>query len=571
MTYPNIILITVDALRADRMGFQGYEMNTTPILDSIVRKSIWCDNAFSLVGTTQPSFATIFTSTRPLSYGGYDRGIANRPNSLPEVLQKVGYETVHLLTFAWMRSTYGYDRGVEYQEHLYSIKDIIGGALLTIKSTVGAYSDGVIPFDEMMETVQPAVRTCLEDILKCCNERMAQSEIETKYFRHALFVCENYNFSKIKALTQIHINEFDKSPGDYINKHILGLSNLSSNAWMSSYFRFKRSPGKLMSMCWDFALKLVSFVTRNRNIRLREIRHKGYADSGDLTDRIISILNERRSRPLFLSTHFLDTHIPYVSGRLPEWHKKVPKYLHEVGHPYDVKLSLLTISSPTTDEEIVAWRRFYDASVRYTDEQLGRLIEALDKTEQGRNTVVIIAGDHGEEIGEHGDFSHRFRLYEESIHVPIICYHADLKETRVDALVDLRDLAPTILDIAGLPIPETYEGKPVTKIGEDEREYIIFESFYRGNCLFSHRPLYMGIRTKRYKYIWREWIDPLDKVSKDRVELYDLEIDKDEKTNIYSSDSPMVEYFNMIIANRLKEIPEISSNRAMTSLNDLGV
>ena len=237
-----------------------------------------------------------------------------------------------------------------------------------------------------------------------------------------------------------------------------------------------------------------------------------------------------------------------------------------MGHPDTTQLSSIALSKPTTNEELTAWHRLYDAAVRYTDEQIARIMHALYESGQKNNTLVVIAGDHGEEIGEHGDFSHRFRLYDESIHVPLIFYHPDVKENGIDTLIDLRDLAPTILDLAGVPIPESYEGKPVLKIKEVERGHIMMESFYRGNCLFPHRPLYMGIRTKKYKYIWREWIDPLDKISLERVELYDLEIDRKEKHNIYNGNSSIVKYFNKLIVNRLKEIPEIDSSRASLKL-----
>ena len=89
MKNTNVLLLTVDALRRDRLGFSGYKRNTSPNIDKLTQQAIWCDNSFSLAPSTQPSIPTIITSTQPLSYGGYDMGIKYRPNSLTEILPEL--------------------------------------------------------------------------------------------------------------------------------------------------------------------------------------------------------------------------------------------------------------------------------------------------------------------------------------------------------------------------------------------------------------------------------------------------------------------------------------------------
>ncbi|CAB1075342.1 hypothetical protein JY97_00990 [Alkalispirochaeta odontotermitis] len=561
MPLPNILFITVDALRADRMGFQGYAKNTTPVLDSIINQSYWCKNLFCLAGSTEPSFPSIFSSTRPLSYGGYDQGIARRPNSLPETLKAAGYDTIHLLTFPWVRSTYGYERGVDRVEHYYSIRRVVSNVLATIRNTVFAYRDGLIEFDELLQSAEVFLYNGLKDIIDYCQIRQNQVGIEQDYFSHSSFVNERYDLAKISKLAKTHLREFSVSSADYIKNHIVN-SELTQAGWLSAEIKFLRSVSKNIDVTLDYILKLMSSLIGEPRLGLRYLRYKAFVDAADVTDRIISILKEPRKKPFYIWTHLLDTHYPYMAGRLPDWLKNNRQYLRDVGHPDASKSDYLNISTqPRNESEISAWRNFYDASVRYTDEQIGRLLKALDEADQRKNTLVVIAGDHGEEIGEHGDFSHRFRMYDENVHTPLILHHPDFKEKKIDALTDLRDLAPSILDCIGLKAPDSWKGKPVTQVLDNERDHILMECFCRGNCLFAHRPVYMGVRTRKYKFIWREWIDPSDKMSKDRVELYDLIEDKAEQNNIYSADHPAVKKLKKIIDDRMNDIPEIAASR----------
>jgi arylsulfatase A-like enzyme len=569
MLSPNILFLTIDALRADRMGFQGYEKNTTPVLDGIIKNSRWCKNLFCLAGSTEPSFPSIFTSSRPLSYGGYDRGIVGRPDSLPEELNKAGYETIHLLTFPWVRSTYGYERGVDRVEHYYSVRRIVSNVLATIRNTVFAYKEGSLDFNVLIESTEAAVHSGLKDVITYCDIRKKQDAIERSFFRNASFVNEEFDLKRVKNLAKAHLHEFSLSSTEYIKKHLLN-AELTQAGWLSADIKYLRSIGKNIGQCMDYALKSFSWLIGEPRLGLRYLRHKAFVDASDLTDRIISLLKEPRTKPFYIWTHFLDTHYPYMAGRLPNWIDNNRRYLRDVGHPEISRSDYLHVNTqPRNQSETMVWRHLYDAAVRYLDEHIGRILNALEETGQAGNTLVVIAGDHGEELGEHGDYSHRFRMYDENVHTQLIISHPDFQETRIDVLTDLRDLAPSILDFAGLPIPETWEGKPITQVSDREREYILMECFCRGNCLFSHRPVYMGVRTKRYKFIWKEWIDPSDKSSKEKVELYDLGKDKKEQKNIYSAGHPVAKQFYEIIADRMRDIPEIVASRGEAKLKSL--
>ncbi len=574
MNHPNVLLLTVDALRADRISFQGYERGTTPVLGAMAKNSVWCDNAFSLAAHTQASFPSIFTSTRPLSFGGYDRGVLDRPNTLTEMLQGAGYETTHLLTFPWLRDRYGYDRGSERTEHFYNIANIVGSTLATFRSEVEAHLSGAQSFEALVDKSGPVIRGCFEDLIAYCGTRQAQADLEQRYFPNSFFVQAGYDWPRVQAVISQHLSEFDRSASDYVRRHILGLPREAAHLWVTADFKMKRRPGALAGFARDLVnvwiIRLIHGRASEKEALVR-MRHKRFADSAELADRVISILEEPRERPLFLWTHFLDGHVPYCAGRLPGWQSHTGSYLKQLGYADDVDPAIATIPRPRSEEEFRLWRQFYDAGVYYMDEQFGRILQALDDTGQRENTLIVVAGDHGEEIGEHGDISHHFRFYDHTVHVPLVFHHPDLEEKRIDDLVDLRDLAPTSLEMAGVSLPSTYEGKPLGGVAGQQRSHILFETFHRGNCLFRDRPVYMGVRTQTHKYIWREWIDPVDNLSKDRVELYNLTEDPEEMHNLYNPDDPIVRDFDAIIAERLSKIPSFVSNRSTSDLAALGI
>ena len=115
--HPNVLFLTVDALRSDRTSLYGYERPTTPVLEALAKDAVVCGNAVSTGAFTQVSFHTFMTSSRALSYGGYDRGAVGRPPSLFEVFHDAGYQTISLGTFAWISRYFGYtgiDRDAGY-------------------------------------------------------------------------------------------------------------------------------------------------------------------------------------------------------------------------------------------------------------------------------------------------------------------------------------------------------------------------------------------------------------------------------------------------------------------------
>ena len=321
MTKPNILLLTVEALRFNRLGMSGHRYNTSPVLDNMVEHSIWCENAFSLAPCTQPSMPTIMTSTRPLSYGGYDLGIKNRPNSLPLILKKHGYQTRHEITFPWLRETYGYGMGVDNIGHHYNIIGIVGATVHTIRSHVLAYDRGELDSQIMLDKVTPLIMRCFQDIESYCEECMTRLEVNKKHFSHSFFAIQDYDYKSVIEVVRTHQQKFIKDSHAYIDQYIVGLPQQASNFWISKEIKYKRQFGKKVGMISDRLISSALSIFNESYSKLYRFRNKVYVDSAELANRLISNIHEygssNRQQPFYLWSHFLDTHMPYCPGQLP--------------------------------------------------------------------------------------------------------------------------------------------------------------------------------------------------------------------------------------------------------------
>jgi arylsulfatase A-like enzyme len=173
----------------------------------------------------------------------------------------------------------------------------------------------------------------------------------------------------------------------------------------------------------------------------------------------------------------------------------------------------------------------YLRSIASMDKEIGRILNYLDETGLGENTIVVYSSDQGFFLGEHGMFDKRW-MYEESIRMPLIIRWPGVISpgSRNEQLVQNIDFAPSFLELANLPVPQDIQGKSIVPLlrgakGDDWRDQVYYHYFaYPDWCMV--RPHY-GLRTDRYKlihyYTINEW------------ELFDLEKDPDEMMSVYSS------------------------------------
>lgn len=169
----------------------------------------------------------------------------------------------------------------------------------------------------------------------------------------------------------------------------------------------------------------------------------------------------------------------------------------------------------------------YLGEIAYTDTQLSRLWSYLEKNGLTDKTILVFASDHGESLGEHQEKTHGFFIYQEGVHVPLIFVlpEKELQGLTRREVANLVDVMPTMLDLAGLPLPSQVQGQTLvpifTREGKKER-WAYSETYY-----------------PRFHYGWSElkgWQNQRYKLIKaPRLELYDLQEDPEETNNLIDS------------------------------------
>ncbi len=233
--------------------------------------------------------------------------------------------------------------------------------------------------------------------------------------------------------------------------------------------------------------------------------------AGDVVARAESWLKKRpsHSQPFFLWVHVYDAHDPYDA---PE--------------PYKSKFA-----DP------------YDAEISYTDAVLGQLFASLKAAGAYDRSLIAVTADHGEAFGEHGERSHGILLYDETIHVPLLiklpgAAGAAKTPRKIDARVGLVDLAPTVLQTLGMPVPKAMQGQsllPLIRPAKDSvpavDRAIYSETDYPYHC-FSWSAL-RALRTGKYLY-----------VQAPKRELYDLTSDPAAEKNVAESSPAIADTLN---------------------------
>jgi arylsulfatase A-like enzyme len=186
-----------------------------------------------------------------------------------------------------------------------------------------------------------------------------------------------------------------------------------------------------------------------------------------------------------------------------------------------------TKTSPEEHRRVIA---AYYAMIEQADLAFGEMLQALDESGQADNTIVIFMSDHGEMLGDHGLYLKGPYFYDCLTRVPLMIRWPERYKggTKVDTLVELIDLAPTLLEAAGIPIPSAMQGRSLTRLltGETkEHRESVYTEFLDANASYAIPPMLTSVRTSRYK---------LSLCDKPRAgELYDLEKDPGEFNNVW--------------------------------------
>ena len=239
-----------------------------------------------------------------------------------------------------------------------------------------------------------------------------------------------------------------------------------------------------------------------------------------------SWLDKHRTGPRFVWVHLFDPHDPY-----------------EPPPPYSEKYK----------------DRLYDGEVAYADSALGRWIADLKESGAYTNAVIIVVGDHGEGLGEHGEDTHGLFLYDSTLHVPLIVKMPESADrgTVIDAQVRTIDILPTVLSLTNVSAPAEMNGESLVPMfhKQAQADHVLFsETDYP--LRFGWAPLH-ALRAGEMKLI-----------EAPKPELYDLKSDPGELKNVYAAESPQVKTLGTEMAKWEAKVPAAAANKTGHDLPD---
>ncbi len=362
----NLLVITLDTTRADRIGCYGYRTAATPILDQLAARGVLFENAYTACPVTLPSHSTMFSGLTPREHGVHHNGIGKLDSQIPtlaDMLRSRGYETGAFVGAFVLNRKFGLDRG--FREY----DDFTGAEL---------------------------------------------------------------------ANNQVH----------------------------------RRRGGQLV------------------------------------VDAALAWLERRDSRPFFCWVHLFDPHAPY--------------------RPREELFGPRFTTSP------------YDAGIAFADQQIGRLVDYLDRHELSGRTLIVVVGDHGEGLDEHAEHEHGHMLYNSTLRVPFIISNPSRCKAghRVTQAVSLVDLLPTLQECLGSERAENLTGRSLA-------------AALRGESI-APRPCYAETDVPYLEHRWapqrclvtEEW----KYIRSPRPEVYDLLRDPAELHNLAESRPESLEHLETLLA-----------------------
>ena len=472
-----VILITIDALRADHLRLYGYSRNTAPNLEKFCKNGTLFQNAITNGPETPSSFSAIFSSILPFLDGGYSP-LPPQKITFPQILKENDIFTYFIHSNPNLGSYFNYDRGFDvfFDGERYK-REPSSSMNLNIKQQLSFYLKKIFDYKDL--------------------------------FRKLIFRVKGFN--RLKA---------------WIRKKIPNLTDI-----------------------------LLPFTPIAYNAPY-------------ITNKLITFLNEAK-KPFFIWAHFMDVHSPYNPPT-----QNVLSFTKD-----DIKISrrefltknvyLRAKNTPITQEMIKDLITLYDGEIHYVDDFLGRVLELI-KARYKENCLIILTSDHGESFYEHSLFGHQGTVYEEVLKIPLIIIKMGKKSIikKVSDIVQLIDLAPTILNYFGIEIPENYQGINLLPFLEGEtieKERIIFSECYQKNGMMkrNHEEGYilLSIKKEGWKYIYDE--------ENNKEYIFNLKLDPAEKINLSNENKLKLFEFREIRDNHIQSsiISVDEKSKIMNALN----
>ncbi|MGV3483730.1 MAG: sulfatase-like hydrolase/transferase, partial [Planctomycetaceae bacterium] len=229
-------------------------------------------------------------------------------------------------------------------------------------------------------------------------------------------------------------------------------------------------------------------------------------------------------KPFLLATGFVRPHYPMVAPR--PFFERYPHAQIELPHvPLDdlEDIPPQGISGSNSKKNGLAqypenqqrmWSGYY-ASVTFMDQQVGYILDELERLGLADSTVIVFTSDHGYHLGDH-TFWQKANLHEQVTRVPLIIAAPGIKASRTRSLAQLVDLVPSLCELTGEPVPDSVEGKSLVPVLHDPTAVV-------NDVAFSYHGAHRALRTERWAYM--QYTDGSE-------ELYDMQADPQQFANL---------------------------------------
>ncbi len=279
---------------------------------------------------------------------------------------------------------------------------------------------------------------------------------------------------------------------------------------------------------------------------------------GQVARRLLRYFSEKRDQPFFIAAGFHKPHIPHTAPqKYFDLHDpaKMPTPAEPAGHEKDIPEIAWAPKSDRTltlDQRRAIIQHYY-AAVSFMDAQVGLLLDELDRLKLWESTVVVFIGDHGWHLGEHGGFYAKMSLMDESARAPMIVAAPGVKAgTSTRSLAEYLDVFPTLVDLAGVPVPAGLQGVslvPVLRNPATTARDNAYAVVMRGAAKLGR-----VVHTARYTYL--AWPDGSQ-------QLYDAANDPHEYANLAANPAfaGTVAEMKAILTRRQDEVSRTASTR----------
>lgn len=489
---PNVLLVLVDTLRADRLSTYGYSRETSPFISRLAGEGVKFTNFYANASWTPPATATILTGVFPSVHGINGTSFQKKApvKALCEILRGRGYNTAAFIANPLITESSGLLVGCDYHNPMWN-------------PFRRNHQRSSVPNPPIYPSLILASEPSLENV----------------------FVWKKFVFL----------------PRILVWKKFVSLSDRV----VTSLFIVDRKKSHLLRR----AFRLIQEVDGDGNDNREEIENRN-PRADEFTRGVLNYVDyvtfvenyDGQRTKFFVYLHYLDPHAPYEP---PEPYDRLfdPRYPGErlTWHP-DPSEDGTTPELP--DAELHNLQAQYDGETRYFDDNFQFLFSNLEERGFLDNTLIVFVSDHGEEFYEHRGFGHGGTVFEEVLRVPLILWYPGSLPAglEVEGSGSQVDLMPTLMELLGLPGLGDFQGRSLLPLvyGEETSAAIYGESSREppGRELSSHRFLVRG----RYKFINQE----KPETEQERF-LFDLQLDPNEQENIYGSEKKIAEEMESLL------------------------